>query len=237
MKICVIIPCFNVKSKILGVLNKIDIDLVDKILLVDDKCPQKSGAYVNKYFKKKTHVIFKKKNSGVGGATITGFKYAIKENYHIVIKIDGDGQHDPNEINKFINALKKDEIDFVKGNRFQNFKNLNKIPKLRLFGNIILTFLTKINCRNFSISDALNGYLGIKVRLLKKINLDEISKDFFFEEDLLFKVSLLKTKIFQVPIKTIYFGKSNLIPVKVILPFLIKHFYNFFLRIKYDIFK
>jgi glycosyltransferase involved in cell wall biosynthesis len=85
-KVCVVIPCYNVKHKIISVINKINFRLVQKVIIVDDCCPQFSGLHVKKNIKKKNlHFIFLKRNLGVGGATISGFNYALKNNFDIVI--------------------------------------------------------------------------------------------------------------------------------------------------------
>lgn len=232
-KVCVIIPCYKVKNEIKNLLNKIDYRLIDKVFLIDDACPEKSGLEAKKLNKKKVEVIFSKKNLGVGGATILGFKNALKKKYEFIFKIDGDGQHDPNDIKKFLRKFKNKNINFCKGTRFGGKKNLFKIPKIRLLGNLILTFLTRINCSNHKITDAVNGFLCIRSTLLKKIDLDRISKDFFFEEDLLFYVSFFEKNITEISIKTIYNNKSNLSPIKTIIPFLFKHMKNLLYKIKH----
>ena len=80
-KIAVIIPCYNVKKRILSVIKKIDLKIVNCIYIIDDFCPQYSGEFVNKSFKSKKIKVFNlKKNLGVGGATIFGFAQALKDN-------------------------------------------------------------------------------------------------------------------------------------------------------------
>ena len=106
-KICVIIPCYKVKNEILSVLRKIDFNLINKVILVDDCCPEKTGIFVKKLKIKNVKVIILKKNLGVGGATLKGFSQGIKEKFDIFFKIDGDGQHDPKYISKFLKKLKK----------------------------------------------------------------------------------------------------------------------------------
>ena len=233
-KVCIVIPCYKVKAKILDVLKKINYRIIDKVIIVDDNCPENSGKIAEKFNNKKIQILYCKSNLGVGGATMFGFKKALKENFNIIFKIDGDGQHDPNDIKKFMIHFKNKNINFCKGTRFNNKKNKYKIPTLRLFGNYILTKISRITCRNNDLTDVVNGFLAIRASLLKKINFKLISKDFFFEEDLLFNISFHEKKILEIPIKTYYFGKSNLSPLRTIFPFLVKHFRNYLIRFTYD---
>ncbi len=233
-RICVIIPSYKVKNFIEKVINKVDFKLIDKVIVVDDCCPEKTGTYLVRKKYKNVIVLINKKNLGVGGATIRGFKKAIKMKFDLVFKIDGDNQHDPGDLNKFVNLMSKPGINFCKGTRFTNTNEKKKIPLIRLIGNIVLTYICRINCRNGNITDVVNGFVGIKLNLLKRLDLDSISNDYFFEEDLLFRVSLVEKSIFELPIKAIYNDKSNLNPIKTIIPFLLKHLRNFYIRFKHD---
>ena len=85
----------------------------------------------------------------------------------------------PKDITKFLQTFKMKNISFCKGTRFLN-KGRREIPFIRYYGNICLTFLSRITCKNYIITDVVNGFLGIKLKLLKKINLNSLSKDFFF---------------------------------------------------------
>ena len=232
-KICVIIPCYKVRNKINNVLKKIDFSIVDKVIIVDDNCPQQTGKNVKK--KKKIKIIFNQVNLGVGGATIKGFKIAKKEKFDYIFKLDGDGQHNPNYIVNFINELEISGLKFCKGTRFKNIIEKKKIPTTRFYGNMILTYINRIICRNAKITDVVNGFFLIEHSLLKKLSLSNISQDFFFEQDLLFNIFLYENNISEIPIKTLYFEESNLKPLNIILPFIFKHIYNFFVKITYDI--
>lgn len=234
-KVCIVIPSYKVQKKILSVLRKIDYKYIDKVIVVDDFCPEHSGKTAEKFNNKKVEVIYCKFNQGVGGATIFGFKKALKEKFNIIFKLDGDGQHNPADIPKFLKEFKDKKVNFCKGTRFQNNHNKKKIPTLRLFGNIILTRISRITCKNNDITDVVNGFLAIRSNLLKKLDTDKISKNFFFEEDLLFQISFFEKNIIEVPINTFYFGKSNLNPIKTIIPFLINHVKNLLKRIIHDI--
>lgn len=239
MKTCVIIPCYKVLKKIETVLKAIDLNQVDKIFVVDDNCPEKTGEFLKKKnINPKIEIIILNENLGVGGATIQGFKKAISERFDILFKLDGDGQHDPTYIHDFKKIFENENINFCKGSRFLLPEEKKKIPKIRLIGNVILTYLTRKICKIDNITDAVNGFLAIDTKILKKIDLDNVSFDYFFEEDLLFNLSFHDLKIKEIPIKTIYFkNESNLNPFFVILPFLFKHFKNLLFRIKYEFYK
>jgi dolichol-phosphate mannosyltransferase len=229
-EICLVIPCFKVKNKIFSVIKSLNFKKIDKVVIVDDKCPEQSGLYIKNKVKnnKKIHIIFLKKNHGVGGATIAGFHYAIKKKYKFVIKLDGDGQHDPSKIKKIIDHLNKG-YNYCKGYRSLNIFNLNKMPLIRYLGNVTLTLIFNIISNNYTIKDVTNGFIGIETNFLKKINLNEIKNDYFFEQDLLFNLILKKAKIFQIKTKTIYEDeKSSLKPLKVILPFISYYLKNLF---------
>ena len=100
-----IIPCYRVKEKILGVIEKID-DTVDVIIVVDDACPENSGLFVEQTIQnEKVQVIFHTKNKGVGGATMSGYVKALELGCKILVKIDGDGQMDPSKIPTLIEPI------------------------------------------------------------------------------------------------------------------------------------
>ena len=122
--ICVVIPCYNVRTSILDVIKKIP-ENVAKIILVDDFCPEETGKYVETNCSdKRLDIIFHDSNMGVGGAMISGYKRAIKLGASIVVKIDGDGQMDPSHIDDLIYLITTKEADYVKGSRFYFVKEL-----------------------------------------------------------------------------------------------------------------
>jgi len=87
-----------VKKQILSVIKEID-SSIDFIILVDDKCPENTGKFVEKQIQdNRLHVLYHNKNKGVGAAMKTGFKKAIDLNAEIIVKLDGDGQMDANFI-------------------------------------------------------------------------------------------------------------------------------------------
>ncbi|ENB3543762.1 glycosyltransferase family 2 protein, partial [Escherichia coli] len=153
MKVSVVIPSYKVKKHIIGVIRSIPI-CVEKIYVVDDCCPDGSGDYVLSENTDKRVVVLKNdENLGVGGAVMHGYKKAIEDNMDIVIKLDGDGQMDPNLIPKFIEPILLGEADYTKGNRFFNLDNISQMPKIRLFGNAVLSLMTKFSSGYWNLFD------------------------------------------------------------------------------------
>ncbi|QLZ62161.1 glycosyltransferase family 2 protein [Citrobacter freundii] len=237
IKVAVVIPCYKVKKHIFDVISNIG-DEVCLIYVVDDKCPELSGEYVQKNCTDpRVKVIFNHENQGVGGAVISGYLASLEDNVDIVVKLDGDGQMDPSLIGNFINPISKELADYTKGNRFYDVESLKPMPKIRLFGNTVLSFMTKFSSGYYNIFDPTNGYTAISSFALKKLNLDKLNKRYFFESDMLFRLNLINAKVVDVPMDAIYEDEeSNLHIKKIIFPFLKGHLKNATKRIIYNYF-
>ena len=243
MSVFIVIPCYNVKNKIYKVISK-SLKYADKIIIVDDKCPEQTGNYVkNRIKNKKILVIFNNKNLGVGGATMIGYKAAIKLNAKVIVKMDGDGQMNPYYIPNLVKNIKEGKAGYCKGNRFINKSIINKMPLIRLVGNFFLSFLSKSSTGYWNIFDFTNGYTAISSHALKKISFSNISKNFFFETDILYNLYLKNIKVIDVYIPAIYNNsKSNLKISNVFLYFFkgnIKNFIKrvYFIHLKKNFFK
>lgn len=238
-KISVVIPCFKVKNQILNVLEKTLKQNISKIYVIDDKCPEFSGEVVEKFIKEKNieniTVIKNEKNLGVGGATKKGFVEALKDDNDIIVKIDGDDQMDPKNISILTKCLVNEDYDYSKGNRFFNLSDLKGMPRIRIFGNAVLSFFCKLSTGYWNIFDPTNGFIAINSKIIRLLPLNKISDSYFFEIDLLFRLSTIRARIFDVPMKSIYKDeKSNLKIRKIIFEFILKLLANFAKRIFYN---
>ena len=170
---------------------------------------------------------------------VTGFKRAIEMGAKIVVKMDGDGQMDPTLLSDFVNPIVQGKADYTKGNRFFFLEGLYQMPKVRLFGNAVLSFLTKLVTGYWNIMDPTNGYVAVHTDVLKMIPLDKISPRYFFESDMLFRLGTIRAVVMDVPMHAKYDDEvSNLsignvlvsFPTKYLSRFLKRVFYNYFLR-------
>ena len=234
LKIVVVIPCYRVKDHILEVISAIGRE-VSSIYVVDDACPDGSGEYVRKRSKdKRISFIFHEENQGVGGAVISGYKAAYLDGADVVVKIDGDGQMDPRLISTIAKPVVDGNADYSKGDRFDSLENLFGMPKVRIFGNAVLSLWAKFSTGYWSMTDPTNGFTAIHRRALAAINLDKIRKSYFFESDILFRLNIANCVVADVPMVAVYGPeKSSMRILKVIFEFSWRHTVNFWKRIFY----
>jgi dolichol-phosphate mannosyltransferase len=235
--VSVIIPCFNVTKQVINVIKGIDAE-VSRIYVVDDCCPENSGDYVLENCTDERVVVLKnEQNLGVGGAVMRGYAEAIKDGATVIVKIDGDGQMDPSLINRFIRPIVEGRADYTKGNRFFYLEEIRHMPKIRIFGNAVLSFMSKLSTGYWSIFDPTNGFTAIHANVARHLPFDKISNGYFFETDMLFRLNTLKAKVVDIPMHAFYGDeKSNLKIGRVIVPFIFKHYRNFIKRLFYNYF-
>jgi glycosyltransferase involved in cell wall biosynthesis len=233
--IAVVIPSYRVTRHILGVIAGIGPE-VSRIYIVDDKCPDGSGALVRgSCSDPRVRVIEHTENQGVGGAVMSGYKAAIEEGMEVIVKVDGDGQMDPRLIPNFVAPILNGEADYAKGNRFFDLEQIGAMPPLRLFGNAVLSLMTKLSSGYWDLFDPTNGYTAIHVEAARHLPFKKISRRYFFETDMLFRLNTLQAVVTDVPMDASYGDEvSNLKISKIVTEFLAKHVRNFGKRIFYN---
>ena len=234
-KISVVIPCYKVRKHIMQVIAKCG-DEVWRIYVVDDFCPEESGKYVENLIEDlRVRVLYHEQNLGVGGAVMTGYRAAIADGAEVIVKIDGDGQMDTSLIPRFIEPILAGEADYTKGNRFFDLEQVRAMPKARLFGNAVLSFMTKLSSGYWDLFDPTNGFTAIHADVARHLPFEKISRRFFFETDMLFRLNTLRAVVVDVPMDAQYGDEvSNLKISKIVGEFLLKHVRNFSKRIFYN---
>ena len=224
MRIAVAIPCYKVTQHVLGVIQGIGPE-VHTIYAVDDACPDGSGRFIEKHNQDpRVRVLFNPENRGVGGAIVTAYKAAIADGVDIVVKIDGDGQMNPALLHHFVRPLLRGEADYTKGNRFFRPESVQGMPPVRLFGNAVLSFLTKLSCGYWNIMDPTNGYTAARTCVLAELSLDKLEQRYFFETDMLFRLNTVRAVVKDVPMDAVYADEESHLKIGKVLPeFLRKH--------------
>lgn len=235
VRIAVVIPSYRVTRHIFGVIQGIP-PFVNRIYVVDDACPDGSADFVLEHCRdSRVHVLRNLVNQGVGGAVMTGYRAAIDDGMDVIVKIDGDGQMDPRLISVFVTPITAGEADYTKGNRFFDLESIRAMPKVRLLGNAVLSFMSKLSSGYWNLFDPTNGYTAIHADVARHLPFDKISQRFFFETDMLFRLNTLRAVVVDVPMEAKYGNEeSNLKISKVVWEFFAKHVRNFSKRIFYN---
>jgi glycosyltransferase involved in cell wall biosynthesis len=238
-RIAVVIPSYRVTRHILPLLARIGPE-VWRIFVVDDACPDGSGAAVEAGCSDPRVVVLRNPvNLGVGGAVLAGYAAAVEAGAGVIVKLDGDGQMDPALVPVFVAPIAAGEADYTKGNRFFDLARIGRMPAARIFGNAALSFMTKLSSGYWDVFDPTNGYTAIDARVAALLPVDRISRRYFFETDMLFRLNTFRAVVMDVPMDAHYGDEVSGLKISRILgEFLFKHarngckriFYNYFLR-------
>ncbi|RLD46133.1 MAG: glycosyltransferase family 2 protein [Bacteroidetes bacterium] len=159
------------------------------------------------------------KNSGVGAAIARGYKWCKDNNIDISAVMAGDGQMDPDELIDICKPVADEGIDYVKGNRLIHRSAWLVIPKVRFFGNSILSILTKVASGYWHVSDTQTGYTAISKKALNSIRLYDIYKSYGMPNDMLVKLNIAFCTLKEVEIKPIYdVGEKSKMKVMKVIP-------------------
>lgn len=216
MKVLMIIPAYNEELNIENTVNKIvkynkkSSNNIDYIIINDgSKDNTKEICIKNNY-----NVINLIHNLGIGGAVQTGYKYALKNNYDVVIQFDGDGQHDENYIDSLVIEIEKGN-NFVIGSRFVSELSKFKSTGTRRLGIKILSFLIKL-CTGKKIYDPTSGFRAADRKVIKLFA--ERYPTEYPEPESTVELISKKFKVKEVPVEMHEreFGTSSIKPLKSI---------------------
>lgn len=237
--IAVVIPAYRVARQIVPLIARIP-PLVTRIIVVDDACPEHSGALVRQQVSDpRVRLIVHAQNQGVGAAVISGVRAALEGGADIVVKLDGDAQYDPELIPYLVQPIIAGNADVTKGNRFFFLEDVAQMPALRLFGNAVLSFVNKAVSGYWDVMDPTNGFIAIHAEVLHMLPLDKLAPRYFFESDLLFRLGTLRAVVQDMPVRAHYADEHSSLrigatalgfPLKYASRLFKRIFYNHFLR-------
>ncbi len=238
--VAVIIPAYN-EEKLIGKVLKTLPAFVDQAVVVDDASQDRTGEVVRECERQDSRITYLrlKQNEGVGGAIVSGYKWARNHEMDVSVVMAGDAQMDPNDLPRLLDPIVRGEVDYSKGNRLFSGRAWRVIPKARYFGNAVLSFLTKIASGYWHIADSQSGYAAVTLSALKALDLDGIYKRYGMPNDILVKLNVYQFRVRDIPINPVYgIGeRSNMKIYRVIfsLSFLLLKLFLWRLKEKYII--
>lgn len=217
-----VIPAFRAATTVVNVVDRA-LQYADAVVVVDDGCPEGSGAVVTAAFEAapNVYVVSRERNGGVGAAMKTGIAFSLERGATAIVKLDADGQMDPAFIQQLRSLLEANpDLACIKGNRFFDSSILLKMPKRRLFGNAVLSILTKFASGYWNLVDPTNGYLAFNAPLLSTLPWRSFADSYFFEISVLCELGLRRLPLLELEMPTIYDGaRSSLSIPKVLTEF------------------
>lgn len=202
MKILVVIPTYNERDNIEGIINEIfKFTPEANILIVDDNSPDGTAEIVKRIMEKdkRVNLILREKKEGLGRAYKTGFKWGIEKNYEIIIQMDADFSHEPKMLPQFIENL-KEGYELVIGSRYIDGVSVVNWPIKRLlisyFANLYARVMTGVPVR-----DLTSGFKAWKREVLENLPWEKINAEGYgFQIETTFYAHKKGCKIKEIPI-------------------------------------
>jgi glycosyltransferase involved in cell wall biosynthesis len=203
--IAVIIPAYN-EEKLIGKVLESMPGFVDHIVVVDDTSCDRTGEVVKSHQREEERITYIQhtKNQGVGGAIVTGYKWARDNGIDISVVMAGDAQMDPKDLPRLLDPVVDGRTDYSKGNRLFTGQAWRVIPKIRYLGNAVLSFLTKIASGYWHVADSQSGYGAVALEVLRTIDLDTIYKRYGMPNDFLVRLNVYHFRVRDVSVNPIY---------------------------------
>ncbi len=205
-KIGVVVPCHNEETQVGGVVAGMP-GFVDKIVLVDD-CSSDGTLREMERLKKKggkrVKIVRHSENLGVGAAIASGYRWCLAHDIDIAVVMAGDAQMDPEDLPAILDPVAEGRADYSKGNRFITGEAFRKIPKVRYFGNAVLTMMTKVASGYWHVTDSQSGYTAISRKGLEMVPIKEIYPGYGMPNDMLVTLNIYDMGVVDVPVNPLY---------------------------------
>jgi glycosyltransferase involved in cell wall biosynthesis len=208
LRYCIVVPAYNEGRHLAAVVGRIP-DWVDGIIVVDDASTDDTLSVAHSLADARVLVHHHDHNQGVGGAMATGFRAALDGGYDVVIKMDADDQMDAAELPILVRPIELGMAEYVKGNRFRRSGRPAAMPGRRWFGNVVLSFLTKVASGYWHVFDPQCGFLAITVPTLRRLKLEGIARDYFFENDMLIRLNVIDARVVDVDTSSLYGDETS----------------------------
>lgn len=200
-QILVIIPTFNELESLPVILDRVRQSVPEAhVLVADDNSPDGTGRLADEFADRDSniHVMHRLGKEGLGAAYLAGFAWALQEGYDVVVEMDADGSHQPEQLPRLLEALR--DADLVLGSRWVEGGGTVNWPKSRQFLSKGGSFYTRV-LLGIPLRDVTGGYRAFRADALRKLDLHEVaSQGYCFQVDLAWRASQRNLKVVEVPI-------------------------------------
>lgn len=236
----VVVPAYNEQGFVGGVIETVP-EFVDRVYVIDDSSTdgtwqeirdhaakanravagtQVKSSHADEGHSKSARVvpIRHQTNRGVGGAIKTGYRRAYEDGLDVTAVMAGDGQMDPDLLDRLLDPVVESGADYAKANRLLHPEFREEMPTFRLVGNWMLTLLTKIASGYWNTGDPQNGYTAISYRALDKLDIESLYDKYGFANELLVRLNEQGMQVADVALPAIYGDEESTIAYQTFVP-------------------
>lgn len=200
-RIVIVMPTYNERQNLESIAGRVRAALpAADLLVVDDNSPDGTGEIADKLAGEDSHVhvLHRAAKAGLGAAYIAGFRWALEQGYAVLVEMDADGSHQPEELPRLLAALA--EADLVLGSRYVPGGAVLNWPRSRELlsrgGNTYARLMLGLK-----LQDATGGYRVFRASTLRRIGLDDVdSQGYCFQVDLARRTIAAGLTVTEVPI-------------------------------------
>ena len=158
------------------------------------------------------------RNRGVGAAICTGYRRSLEDGVDVTAVMAGDGQMDPDQLERLLDPVVDGRADYAKGNRLRDRAAAESMSRFRLFGNGLLSMLTKMASGYWPLLDPQNGYTAISRDALEAIDLESLYESYGFSNDLLVALNTHGFRVADVSMPAVYGQEESYIAYRSFVP-------------------
>jgi glycosyltransferase involved in cell wall biosynthesis len=212
--VAAVIPAYNEEGFVGDVIDDLP-EFLDHAYVVDDGSTDDTWAEISRHaaerngdhgghFDDLVVPIRHDENRGVGGAIKTGYLRAREERIDLTVVLGGDDQMDPRELTRYLDPIVDGVADYTKGTRFSRPEDWDRMPRFRLAGNVILSYLTKVASGYWGTMDSQNGYTAISLSALERTDIEGMYEYYGYCNDLLVRLNVADVRVGDVPRSSTY---------------------------------
>ena len=207
-RIGAVVLAYKVAEQIERVLRTMP-EFVDKVYVINDASPDDTAAVIRRAADKRVAVLNHGRNAGPGAGLYAGLVGAAWDGMDVVVKVDGDGQMNPDRMIDLIYPILIKDADYTKGERLSLSPLAHGMPRVRLVGNKILTQMTRAVCGGGRICDTQNGYVAMNSAVLLELVCLRFCSSYGYLNDILVKVHHLGYRTADVPMPAVYGNEKS----------------------------
>jgi glycosyltransferase involved in cell wall biosynthesis len=217
LTIAVVVPAYNESALIAKTIRTMP-EFVDFIVVIDDCSTDGTSDKALAVGDPRVRLIRHARNTGVGGAILDGHHRALELDADVSVVMAGDAQMDPRYLPALLDPIADGDAEFTKANRFFSRTSFSGMPKHRVFGSVVLSFMTKASSGYWHLFDPQNGYTATSAGALRSIALDRVATGYEFENDLLIRLSIANVRARDVPIPAVYGAEVSGMRLHKVIP-------------------